>query len=108
MVYIREAHPDDGWRSPANLIDEITFNQPVTQDARHEMAEVCQITLGLNLPMVVDGIDNEVEEKYIAKPERLYVIDKDGYVVFNGVRGPEGFDPDLWEAATKQQLQIQG
>ncbi len=99
LIYIREAHSADGWVSPTNLYEEIHYNQPKTYSERMEMAGVCQINLGLELPMLIDTIDNATEEKYIAKPDRFFVIDGAGKILFNGAHGPAGFDPDAWEAA---------
>lgn len=100
-VYIREAHPDDGWRVPENLRQNIHVDEPRTDEQRTEVASVCQIGLDLAMPMLIDGIDNAVEEAYIAKPMRLYVIDRDGRVAYHGAQGPFGFDPDAFEAALK-------
>ena len=105
LIYIREAHPADGWVSPTNLYEEIRYNQPKTYTERTEMAGVCQINLGLELPMLIDTIDNAAEEKYIAKPDRLFVIDGAGKIAFNGAHGPAGFDPDAWEAAISMVLE---
>jgi hypothetical protein len=55
---------------------------------------VCQINLDLQMPVLVDGIDNPVEESYIALPMRLYLIGRDGRIVDTGDRGPFGFNPD--------------
>jgi hypothetical protein len=99
IVYIREAHAQDYWISPHNLYEGIHVDQPKTYAEREEMAGVCQIELGLELPMLIDTIDNATEEKYIAKPDRLFVIDGTGIVTYNGAHGPFGFKPDEWEAA---------
>ena len=83
VVYIREAHPDDGWRVPENLRQN-----------------------DLQMPMLVDAIDNSVEESYIALPMRLYVIGKDSKIAFTGERGPFGFNPDTWEEAIRAEIGI--
>ena len=87
LVYIREAHPSNGWQTPQNLYEKIIYRRPVSVDERAVIADACQIDLGLNLPMLIDNMDDEVEEKYIAEPIRLYVIDGDGSVAFNGAPG---------------------
>lgn len=99
VIYIREAHPDDGWRVPENLRQEIHFREPRSAAERTAVATLCQINLDLHMPMLVDSIDNTVEEAYIALPMRLYLIGKDGGIVYTGERGPFGFNPDSWEAA---------
>lgn len=104
LIYVREAHGDDGWRVPENLTDDIHFNEPRTDDERTEVASVCQLSLDLKVPMLIDSIDNYVEEHYIAKPIRLYVIDRDGNVAYNGAQGPRGFDPEAFEEALKAEI----
>jgi len=56
------------------------------------------------MPMLVDSIDNGVEESYIALPMRLYLIGRDGRIVYTGERGAFGFNPDSWEAAIKAEV----
>ncbi len=104
IVYISEAHPDDGWRAPANLRDAIFYNEPTTDDERTVVASVSQIRLDLKMPMLVDGIDNDVEGKYVSTPMRLYLVDAEGKVAYTGDLGPHGFDTETWEEAIKQQL----
>jgi hypothetical protein len=104
LIYIREAHPSDGWQTPQNLYDDVIYETPETDDARAELAGVCQIAQAIRLPMLLDGIDNDIESKYISAPIRLFVIDPEGKVTFNGAPGPQGFDPATWNEALKAQL----
>lgn len=104
LIYIREAHPDDGWRAPANLRDGIFYNEPTSDDERTEVAAVCQIKLDLAMPMLVDGIGNDVEGKYVSVPMRLYLVDRDGKIAYTGDLGPHGFNTETWEEVIKQQL----
>lgn len=103
MIYIREAHPDDGWRSPGNINAGIAVNEPATDDERTHVASICQKELDLRMPMLVDSMDNDVEEKYISIPMRLFLADASGVLAYIGDRGPHGFDPDSWEEAIKNQ-----
>ena len=105
-IYIHEAHPSDGWQTPQNLYDAVVYKTPVDDDERAEIANACQIALDLEMPMLVDGIDNAVEEAYISEPIRMFMIDRDGVITFNGAQGPAGFNPDDWEAAIQQQLAV--
>ena len=104
VVYIREAHPDDGWRVPENLRQDIRFREPRSTAERAAVATLCQINLDIEMPMLVDSIDNKVEEQYISLPMRLYLIGKDGRIVYTGERGPFGFNPDTWEEAIKTEI----
>jgi Iodothyronine deiodinase len=47
----------------------------------------------------VDGIDNKVESAYTGWPDRLYLIDRGGKVLYKSKPGPFGFDPDLLSKA---------
>lgn len=104
VVYIREAHPHDGWRVPNNLIEDINYYEPTTDDERTEVAAACQIGMDLDIPMLVDRIDNNVEEKYIGLPMRQVLIDADGKVVYIDRKGPFGWDDEAFDAALSEQL----
>ncbi len=106
LIYIHEAHPSDGWQTPQNLYDAVVYQAPTDDDERSEIANACQIELDLKMPMLVDGIDNSVEEAYVSAPIRMYMIDREGILTFNGAPGPAGFNPDDWEAAIVVQLEI--
>jgi hypothetical protein len=93
MVYVREAHPADGWRSPANDAAQITLEQPKTYEERVDAAETCQLKLGFEMPFLVDTIDDRVGGTYSGMPSRLYVIDRTGKIVYKSGRGPFGFKP---------------
>ena len=101
MVYIREAHPSDGWQVPNNLIEDIVFPEPTTDDERTEAAAACQVALDIHMPMAVDSIDNSVDEKYVGLPMRLFLVDAHGRIAFAGDKGPFGWDDDAFEDAIK-------
>ena len=92
-VYIREAHPLDGWRMASNDRAGIKFKQPRTIAERTDVAERCCGALKMTMPLLIDRLDNGVAEAYSAFPDRLYVIDRDGRVGYKGGRGPFGFEP---------------
>ena len=102
IVYIREAHPAEGWQVPNNLIEDILYNEPATEDDRTQVAAACQIGLDLHMPMLVDGIDNDVDKKYVGLPMRLFLVDGDGKIAYAGDKGPFGWDDEGFEAALRQ------
>lgn len=51
----------------------------------------------MSIPLVVDGIDNQVETRYSGFPDRLYIVDSDGKVAYKAGRGPFGFKPSEME-----------
>ncbi len=104
LIYIREAHPSDGWQTPQNLYDDVIYTAPTTDDERASIAAVCQISQDIRLPMLLDGIDNTIESRYVSAPIRLYVIDREGRITYNGAPGPRGFDPVSWCTAIKAQI----
>lgn len=98
-VYIKEAHPSDGWKSRSNERVGIKVKQPTRFEERVKAASQCCGALELTIPMVVDGIDNRVGEAYSGFPDRLYLIDRNGKIAFKSGRGPFGFIPAELEQA---------
>jgi alkylhydroperoxidase family enzyme len=98
-IYVREAHPTDGWRMASNDKAGISVKQPTKKDDRVEVAGKCCSTLGITMPVLVDEMDDRVGHAYSGMPDRLYVIDKAGKVAFKSGRGPFGFKPGEMEQA---------
>ena len=91
-VYVREAHPVEGWRMSSNDRAGITINQPRERAERERVARTCCSSLGITMPLVVDEMDDRVGHAYSGMPDRLYVLDGDGRVAYKGGRGPFGFN----------------
>lgn len=102
IVYIREAHPQHGWQVPNNLIENVLYDEPATDEERTAVAAACQIALDLRMPMLVDRIDNDIDEKYVGLPMRLFLVDAAGKIAYAGEKGPFGWDDDGFEAALKE------
>ncbi|MBZ5625355.1 MAG: deiodinase [Acidobacteriia bacterium] len=98
-VYIQEAHPSDIWQMRSNVREGVVFRNPRTDGERFQVAESCVRTLGIHFPALIDGIDNTVERLYTGWPDRLFLIDRDGRVVYKSAPGPFGFHPANLEAA---------
>lgn len=92
-IYIREAHPSDGWRMDFNERFNIQIEQPKTQEERTKLAGSCGTSLGFTMPMLVDEMDDRVNRAYSGFPDRLYLIDREGKVAYKGGRGPFGYKP---------------
>lgn len=103
-VYIQEAHPEDGWQIPMNVDDDVIFSTPTTVDERADIAQACVLRLRLEMPTLLDGMDDAVDAAYMAVPDRLYVVDGDGTVAYQSEPGPWGFDTDAWEQAIQRVL----
>jgi hypothetical protein len=98
-IYVREAHPIDGWREPGNDHVGISIKQPRDAKERQAVAHRCCGTLEISMPLLVDGMVDVVGHTYSGMPDRMYVIDRDGRVAYKGGRGPFGFKPrDLEQA----------
>lgn len=97
VVYVREAHPADGWRMSSNDQHGIVFDQPTTIEQRLGVAHKCCTQLEMTIPMVIDELNDRVGHAYSGMPDRLYVIGRDGKVVYKSGRGPFGFLPGEME-----------
>jgi hypothetical protein len=104
VVYIKEAHPEDGWVLASNREHEIVVTDPTTREERFQVAEACAVRLEIRMPVLIDQIDNETARQYGGWPDRLYLIGTDGRVVFQGDEGPSGFEPEELERAIRAAL----
>jgi Ca2+-binding EF-hand superfamily protein len=99
MVYVREAHPTDGWSMASNDRVGVTLRQPRSYDERVDVARRCGQALGFGFPLLVDTIDDTVGARYSGMPGRFYLIDSAGKVAYKSGRGPFGFKPAELEQA---------
>jgi hypothetical protein len=106
VVYIREAHPEDGWVMTMNREQDIAVMDPTTNDERHDAATACAIRLHIRIPVVIDDLADAVASAYGGWPDRLYLIARGGTVAFQGDEGPFGFQPDQLEAAIERELLV--
>ena len=109
-MYIHEAHPIDGvlperqtgtWLAGAPE-RKLLVEDPLTDEERMVLARRTEKEMALGFPMVVDHIDDKVNAAYAAWPERLYVVDVDGTVVYRGGKGPMDFRPDELEKVLEE------
>lgn len=104
IVYIKEAHPEDGWALTYNRRSGIELRDPRSKEERTEVAASCAVRMQTSIPVLIDELDNEVARQYGGWPDRLYLIGKDGRVAFQGGPGPFGFTPEHLEAAIEAEL----
>jgi len=90
VVYVIDAHPKgdnspysgDEWIPRANFKDNILIPQPKGQSERNTRAVELKKLLGLNIPVIVDGMDN-LNWKSLGKfPNAGILIDKNGKVIY--------------------------
>ncbi len=109
MVYVREAHPTDGWRLKSNDKAEVLVSQPRTDEERLGVAQQCAKALTPTMSVVVDGVDDHVGNAYSGMPGRLYVLDRQGKVAYKSGRGPFGFKAgELEQALVMALLEAKG
>ncbi len=114
MIYIREAHPVDGWWLGGGIMGlmlKISRSRaatdvydPKTMEERRAVAGQCETALQYGIPTYVDEMDDAVNEAYAAWPTRLYLIGMDGRVVYAGGLGPFGFKPAELGTAIEEYL----
>ena len=111
-IYIREAHPIDGWwlgrRLTKTIIQKLfpfprasmEHYDPKTIEERRAIAGECQAAVKFGVRTYVDEMDDKVNIAYAAWPTRFYLIGLDGRVVYAGGLGPYGFmkSKEQWNA----------
>ena len=103
ILYIREAHPTDGWWFGGPVAGlairafepraSTSIQDPQTLDERRAAAGQCETALSYGIRTWVDDVDDAVNEAYAAWPTRLYLVDLEGRVAYHGGLGPFGFSP---------------
>jgi hypothetical protein len=91
MVYVREAHPTDGWAMESNAKANVAVKQPTTLAERAAVCTLFAERLKPSVPLAVDDVNDQVGNAYSGMPARLYLIDSRGKVAYKSGRGPFGF-----------------
>jgi hypothetical protein len=108
VIYIREAHPTDEWLVESNEHENVLYTQPTTLEERTEVAGACALRLDLTIPMLIDALDDATDRQYYALPDRLYLVGRDGHIVYRGLPGPFGFIVAELEQAIEGYLAAEG
>jgi len=101
-VYITEAHARDEWPAGDKLS---TCSQPTTRKERLDQAKLLQESKQINMPLVVDDMDNQFETAFSCWPVRFYVL-QHGKVTFKAQPSAymNGYDFDEIEVALRSHL----
>jgi hypothetical protein len=97
-LYIKEAHPEDEWQLDANEKESVCYTQPKTTAQRLAIANDFVKRFHWEIPLAVDPIENPANTAYAGWPERFYVVDEKGVIVYKGKPGPFGYHPEEVEA----------
>ena len=104
IVYIKEAHPEDGWSLTYNRRAGIALEDAQSKPERAEAAMTCALRMKTSISVLIDEMENEVARQYGGWPDRLYLVGKDGRIAFQGDPGTAGFKPEQLEAAIQAEL----
>jgi hypothetical protein len=83
----------DGWQTESNDEAGIRIRQHTTIAERRAAAKSCAAELGLNIPTLIDAMDNSANNGFSAWPERIYIVTKFGKIHYRGGPGPFEFNP---------------
>jgi hypothetical protein len=70
VVYVREAHPGENFPHHSSLEQKLAHARKL-----RELDKVC-------LPILVDDIEGTVHRAYGLRPNMIYLIDRDGVIVY--------------------------
>jgi len=109
VLYTVEAHPagsvspysEQEWLTDENRRDGILLKQPATFEERARLASGSRTALKLEMPVLVDGMDNAGWEEYGNAPNACYLIDSKGEVRLR----QDWFDPAALEKGLLEAFQ---
>ena len=81
------------------------FADPKSADERASVASACVRNLKIDIPALLDDERNSTERAYTGWPDRLYLIDEQGRVVFKTRPGPFGFKVEGLETELRALLE---
>jgi hypothetical protein len=82
----------------------VLVRQHQSFDERVEVGQTCMLKMALEIPALVDEMDDAVAAAYAAMPERLYLVGRDGRIAYQGGMGPMFFRPAEWAEAIESYL----
>lgn len=94
LVYVHEAHGEDGWVVTGNREAGVRETSPTTLEERARLAARLVDWSRVRVPIAVDHLDDAVGRAYGGLPNRLVLVDGDRRVAYISDEGPMGFHPD--------------
>jgi len=115
-IYLREAHPRERWWFGEGLFPSIFIklafpklnldvSDPKTIEERIAIAKIFQKSIGYEIPIYIDAMDDKAGQMYAARPSRLYFLGKEGTVLHVGDVGQNDLGPDKLESKIKNYLE---
>ncbi len=87
-----------------NEQDGVLFQQHRDMEERVQVGQACMLKMALEMPALVDDMDDTVCGAYNAMPERLFLVGQGGRIAYKGGVGPMFFFPKEWEQAIESHL----
>ena len=82
----------------SNEKENVCYAQPKTLAQRLAIANDFVKRFHYDVPLVVDPIENPANAAYAGWPERFYIIEESGTIVYKGKPGPFGYHPEEVES----------
>ncbi|MBV8781132.1 MAG: redoxin domain-containing protein [Phycisphaerae bacterium] len=83
VVYTKEQHPAGGWEVQRNKVQNISIPPATTLTQRNAMADQMHEQLHLDVPIVVDSMDDATAKAYgVNDTVPAYIIDRSGKIAF--------------------------
>jgi len=98
-IYLDEAHASDGIQLTVNRTEGIDHKQPRSEDERAAIAADCLERFKFPFPVLLDTMDDDAKEYFIASPVRLYMLNKEGRIAYKGGLGPHYLDVEEFKAS---------
>jgi hypothetical protein len=77
----------------SNVKDDVCYAQPKNLEQRVAIANDFIKRFKYPVPFGIDDMSNAANDAYSAWPERLYIIDESGHIVYRGGMGPFNYYP---------------
>lgn len=78
----------------SNVKEDICYPQPTTFPQRVAIANDFVTRFHFPLPIAIDPMSNAADRIYGGWPERIYIIDEQGKIVYRGGLGPFNYHPE--------------
>lgn len=78
----------------SNVKEDICYPQPTTFPQRVAIANDFVTRFHFPLPIAIDPMSNAADHIYGGWPERIYIIDEQGKIVYRGGLGPFNYHPE--------------